>query len=201
MAAELDIDFHPAAALFWTGQEAPRFAVFLKFGHAAAAGGKDFYGSDLREQLDGEHVPDVIGDDVADDKVDVTRGVAAVLDIAAGVECVSVDGAGVGGFDLDAPGAAAVVEEEVVTVTLSPGFGDGKTERGGFEKEGGFGHLSATLGGKAEVAGGFAGSGQWGGGGRRREGRFRVFGFQNGPQTEKAQLLGCALGLEQCRSN
>jgi hypothetical protein len=62
------------------------------------------------------------------------------------VKGVSVNGAGVGGLDLNAPAAASVIEDEVVAVTLSPGLGDAESERRGFVQEGGFGDFSSALG-------------------------------------------------------
>ena len=113
------------------GHEAPGFAVFLEAGHPAAAGREHFHGACPGEEADGEHVPDVVVDNVADNELDVPRGVATAVDVATGVEGVSVDSAGVGGLGLDAPGAMSVVEDEVVAIALSPGFGDGEAEGGG----------------------------------------------------------------------
>ena len=152
MAVTGQVDFISALAVFWAGQEAPCFAVSFEAGHAATAGGKDLDCSDVLEEVDGKHVPDVVGDNVSDDEVDVARSVTASPDIATGVEGVSVDGAGVGGLDLDAPGAGSVVEDEVVAIPFAPGFGDGEAECGGFEEERGFGDLSAALGGEAGLA-------------------------------------------------
>jgi hypothetical protein len=68
---------------------------------------------------------------------------------ADGICRASFVGAGaetVGGFDLDAEKAVAVVENEVVALGVSPGLGHAEAELGGFVEEGGFGALSGTLG-------------------------------------------------------
>jgi hypothetical protein len=57
---------------------------------------------------------------------------------------VGVDG--LGGLDLDAQTALAVVEDEVVAVAVAPGLGQFQAEDFGFVQEGGFGQLSDTLG-------------------------------------------------------
>jgi hypothetical protein len=75
------------------------------------------------------------------------RRVAIGALVAAAVEGVSVDGAGVGGFYLDAPAAASVIDDEIVAVTFSPGLGDAESHGRGLVKEGGFGDFSAALGG------------------------------------------------------
>jgi len=182
VAAAADIDFVPASTVFGTSQEAPGFAVDLEAGHAAATGWEDLHRADPGEEGDGEHVPDVVGDHVSDDEVDVARGVAAAVDVATGVEGVSVDGAGVGGLDLDAPGAGTGVDDEVVAVAFAPRFGDGEAEGGGFEEEGGFCDLPAALRGEPEVP------------------RLRS-GFRHAAQTPRERLnfgdLPAALGGER----
>ena len=126
----------------------PGVAVFFEAGHAAAAGGKYFDRRALAVGFDGNNVPDIVGDDVADNKIYVAASVPIFADIAAGVEAVSVEGAGVRGLYLHSPDSAAAVNHEVVAVTLSPGLGHAEAERGGLVQEGGFGYFSAALGGK-----------------------------------------------------
>lgn len=123
----------------------PGVAVLLEPGHAAAAGGKYFDCGALAVGFDRDDVPDIVGDDVADDEIYVAASVPVFANIAAGVEAVSVEGAGVRGLDLHAPDAGAAVNHEVVAVTLSPGLGDAEAERGGFVQEGGFGNFSAAF--------------------------------------------------------
>jgi hypothetical protein len=52
----------------------------------------------------------------------------------------------IGGLDLDAEEAAAVVEDEVVAFAVAPGFGDAESEGTGFVEEGGFGAFSGAFG-------------------------------------------------------
>ena len=62
-----------------------------------------------------------------------------------GLDLVSVGVEGLGAFDLDAPGAGTGVEDEVVTLAVAPGLGDGVSEAGGFDYEGGFGYSPVRL--------------------------------------------------------
>ena len=62
------------------------------------------------------------------------------------MDLVAIVVQGLGTFDLDAPDAAAGVEDEVVTLAVAPGLGDGESQAGGFDYEGGFGELSGALG-------------------------------------------------------
>ena len=64
---------------------------------------------------------------------------------------VSVNHAGVRGFDLHAPAMVSGVEDEVVAIALSPGLRYAEAEAGGLVEKGGFGDLSAALGGKMEL--------------------------------------------------
>ena len=50
-----------------------------------------------------------------------------------------------GGFRTEV-GWAAVVEDEVVALAVSPGLGDGEAALGGLVEKGGFGALSGALG-------------------------------------------------------
>src|SRR5712692_4343043 len=97
---------------------------------------------------DGEDVPEVERDDVGDQEVYVLGGIdgAAFADGVGGAGFVGVGAEGVGGFDLDAQEAASVVEDEVVALTVAPGFGDAESELAGFVEEGSFGALAAALG-------------------------------------------------------
>jgi hypothetical protein len=58
--------------------------------------------------------------DVADEEVDISRRISPALDVAAGVETVSVGGAGVRGFHLHAPAMIARVENKILAVALAP---------------------------------------------------------------------------------
>jgi hypothetical protein len=98
--------------------------------------------------FDGKHVPDVERDDVGDEEVDVAGRVngAAFADGVGGPSFVSVRTETVGGLDLDAKQAAAVVENEVVALGVAPGLGNAEAEGAGFVEEGGFGAFSGAFG-------------------------------------------------------
>ncbi len=103
---------------------------------------------------DGEDVPGVDGDDVGDQGVDIFCCVGefgfaaefASIDGANGLNVVSAGAERGGAFNLDTPEARAVVENEVVALSVGPGFCDAESQAGGFEEEGGFGKVSG-LGG------------------------------------------------------
>ena len=102
----------------------------------------DFYGDD---------VPDVEGDDVGGDEVDVAFGVdgAAFADGVGGAGFVGVGAEAVGTLDLDAEkfdaGLRTVVEDEVVALAVSPDTGDAEAKVGGFGEESGFGSFAMRL--------------------------------------------------------
>ncbi len=124
----------------------PGLTVFFEAGHASPAHGENFHRADVAKNLDRDHVPDIVRDDVANDEVNVERRINSGGDVAAGVKGVSVDGAGMSGLDLHAPKIAAGFEDEIVAVAFAPGLGNAESEGGGFVKEGGFGDLAAALG-------------------------------------------------------
>ena len=75
----------------------------------------------LADGLDGDDVPDVFGDDVADEEVDFFTG----IDFAAGsggFDAVASLGVESGGFDLDAEESAVEFDDGVVAVAVSPGM-------------------------------------------------------------------------------
>jgi hypothetical protein len=129
----------------------PGVAVHLKAGHAASARWKDFDCGFVGEFGDGDDVPDIVRNDVADDEVNVAGSVSLGPHIAAGVKSVSIDGTAVGGLDLNAPDAAGAINDEIVTVTLTPRLGDAESQRRGLVEECGFGDLSSTLGGEHDA--------------------------------------------------
>ena len=147
----LNVNFAAAAAVLRTRHQAPGLAVFLVARHPPFARGKEFHRADGAEQRNRDHIPDVLRHDVADEEVNLAGGVGPALDVAAGMEGVSIFAVAVRRLHLHAPGTGAVVEDEIVAVALSPGLGDGEAEGGGFVEEGGFGDLSAALGGQASV--------------------------------------------------
>jgi hypothetical protein len=91
----------------------------------------------------GNHVPEVFRDDVDRDEIDFAGGVAAIvtsaLDDVMGVHETP------GGLDLDSPELVAGIDDEIVTLTFSPRFGDAKTEAGGFGEKGGFSSLATRF--------------------------------------------------------
>ena len=100
----------------------------------------------LADGLDGDDVPDVFGDDVADEEVDFFAG----IDFAAGSggwDAVAGFGVAGGGFHLNAEESVVEFDNGVVAVAVSPGDEDAEAESGGAGEEGGFGGFSATLAG------------------------------------------------------
>jgi hypothetical protein len=92
---------------------------------------------------------------------------AAFADGVGGAGFVGVGAEGFGAFDLDAEevhgGLRAVVEDEVVTLAVSPGLGDGEAALAGLVEESGFGTLAGALGvGAVGVVGLGRALGQWG---------------------------------------
>ncbi len=102
----------------------------------------------LAQGFDGEDVPDVFGDYVADEEVDIVDGVDLAIG-SGGFDAVAAFGVAGGGFDLDAEESAAEVDGGVVAVAVSPGNEDAEVEIGGAGEEGGFGGFSAALAGGA----------------------------------------------------
>ena len=131
-------------------EEVPGFVELFEAGTASAdvAFGIEAEAGAFGEGVGGDYVPEVEREDVGDEDVDVGGGVVAffLLVGVGGLDLVSVGVEGFGAFDLDAPGARAGVEDEVVALAVAPGLGDGVSESGGFEDEGGFGALSGALG-------------------------------------------------------
>jgi len=147
-------------------EEVPGFAIFFPAGAGAVDVGIEAQAAGGSEVFDGDHVPGFLRDDVGDESIDFVGGVAdfaAAVDGVDGLHVVSAGAEGGGAFELDAPEAAAGVEDEVVALAVAPGFGDDETFFGGFEQESGFGELSGALGVGARP-GDFA----------RRDGRRRV---------------------------
>ncbi len=94
---------------------------------------------------EGEDVPDVGGDDVSGEEVDLRGSVgrAIVVEAAAvGLLLAALQGA----FDLDAEEVAEVVDGEVVGGVVAAGLGKDESEFGGAELEAEFGPLSAEFG-------------------------------------------------------
>jgi len=138
----------------------PGFAVFFE-AHALsfAVGVEAEHGLGCAD-FDGDDVPDVEGDEVGSDEVDVALGVGdvAMAGFVGGAGFVGAGAEGVGALDLDADEVncwvRTVVEDEVVTLAVSPGLGDGEAALAGLVEESGFGALSGALGvGAVGIAG------------------------------------------------
>ena len=128
--------------------QVPGFAVFFEAHLLGVAMGVEAQHGSGHADANGENVPDIKRHDVGCEEIDIGGGVDGTA-FADGVRGPSFVGAGaktIGGFDLNAKKSAAVVEDEVVTLGVSPGLGDAKAEFGGFIEEGGFGALSGALG-------------------------------------------------------
>jgi len=137
----------------------PGFAVFFQahaFGLAVGIEAEHGLGS---TDFDGDDVPDVERDYVGGDEIDVALGVdgAAFASGVGGSSFVGIGAEGVGALDLDAEevdgGLGAVVEDEVVALGVSPGFGYGEAALAGLVEEGGFGTFSGALGGRLGLSG------------------------------------------------
>jgi hypothetical protein len=130
-------------------QEVPGFAVLFPAGSFAIDIGIEAEAFAGRKGFDGQDVPDVEGDDVGGEDVDVVGGVgdfALSVDAVAGLHVVAAGAQDFGALELHAPEAGAGVEDEVVALAVSPGVGDVEAEGFGFEQEGGFGEFSGALG-------------------------------------------------------
>ena len=109
---------------FAVGFEAHFLGLAVGIEAEHGGGGADFYGDD---------VPDVEGDDVGGDEVDVFFGVdgAGFAGGVSGAGFVGLGADGFGALDLNAVEAVAVVEDEVVAAGVSPGLGDAEVAGGG----------------------------------------------------------------------
>jgi hypothetical protein len=135
-------DVFPAAGFGLAGQEAPGFAVFFVSAFAGAARAEVEHGMS-QEGLDGDDVPDVFGNDVGREEVDVVFGVVVALAAAADYELAKTRGAGA--FHLDAPKCSTGADQDIVGIALSPRFGDAEIEAGSSGDEFRLGGFSATL--------------------------------------------------------
>ena len=130
----------PGFAVFFQAHSSG-FAVGVEAEHGR--GGADFYGDD---------VPDVEGDDVGGDEVDVAFGVdgAAFADGVGGAGFIGAGAEALGALDLDAEeldaGSRAIVEDEVVALAIAKGLGDGEAALVGAVEESDFGMFSGALG-------------------------------------------------------
>jgi len=109
-------------------EEVPGFFVALVL-VSFAVRGQD-HGGLAEEFTDGEDVPNVVGDDVDGEVVDLVGGVGALME---GIERTRVGASGpaIGGLDLDAQESSVMLETDVVAGRVSPGFGNVESTPGG----------------------------------------------------------------------
>src|SRR5580692_224947 len=126
-----------------TGQLAPGFAV--DFADAAAGGS-------LRKKVKlrvlfryryRDYIPQIFRDNINREEIDFAGGIAAI--IASALDHIMRVDKAHGGFDLNAPEAAAGVGDEVVALAVSPDTGDAEAESSGFGEESGFRGLAVRL--------------------------------------------------------
>jgi len=102
-----------------------------------------------RGYRDGNHVPEVFRDDINSNEVDFAQRVATAP--SAALNHVTVIEEKTSGLDLHPPELVAGIEDEIVALAFSPGFGDTETEARGFGEEDGFGGFASGLaGGEAD---------------------------------------------------
>ena len=128
-------------------QKLPSFTKFFElaaFGRVPRIEPQVFAGAGF----DGYDVPEVARNEISGDDIYVP---GRELDRLPAHACVGVDGESVmhlviGGADLHAPEAGTVVEDEVVTLTIAPGLGDGEALGNGAAHEGEFACFASALG-------------------------------------------------------
>src|SRR5258707_12153794 len=93
-----------------------------------------------------EHVPGVFRENVSDQEVNLVGGVQAVA-ISCGPQAIvrACRRDTPHGLYLDAPKDFASADNDVVTIGVSPRFGDGESKSCGFSHESEFGDVSAVL--------------------------------------------------------
>ena len=125
-------------------EEVPGFFVGFVF-LGVAAGVEHEVAATYGDQGGGEDVPDIFGDDVDGEEIDLVSGVELA---AAGFEAADVSAveAGDGGFDLDAEEVAVAFDGAVVAGGVSPGFGDVEAALGDAGHEDEFGPFAAMFG-------------------------------------------------------
>ena len=126
----------------------PSFAVLFPAGAFAGDVGIEAEAGALLDGCDGQDVTDIHGQDVGDEEVDVIGGVgdfALAVDAVDGLDVVAAGAQDFGAFELYAPQAGAVADDEVVALAVSKGLGDVKAQGSGLEPEGGFGDFSGAF--------------------------------------------------------
>jgi len=125
-------------------EEVPGFFVGRVF-LARAAGVEVEVSAERNDDLGGEDVPDVFGDDVDGEEIHLLAGVVLAAAGSDGAD-VSAVLAGDGGFDLDAEEISAALDGDVVAGRVSPGLGDVEAALGDAGHEVEFGPLAAMFG-------------------------------------------------------
>jgi hypothetical protein len=127
-----------------TSYKAPCFPIFFETRLAARASRSQRDGGASAEGVDWDHIPDVFGYDVGNQKIDVVGSVFPVGGVA-GSNAVIMRPARVSGLDLHAPGTPAVIQDEIVAVAVALGLGNGKAEESCFVEKSGLASLTAPL--------------------------------------------------------
>src|ERR1700678_4257401 len=126
----------------------PGFAVGFPTGAFAGDVGIEAEAGGLLDGCDGQDVTDIHGQDVGDQEVDVVGGVgdfALAVDAVNGLDVVAAGAEDFGAFELYAPQAGAVVDDEVVAFAVPPGLVHDKAQGDGLEPEGVFGDFSGAF--------------------------------------------------------
>jgi hypothetical protein len=135
----------PSAGFAIAREKAPGFAIFLRHDAKRAAGaGIEANAFALAEGFDGNDVPNIFRDHVADEKIDFFDGVDLAVG-SGGFDTVASVGITSGGFDLDAEQIAGEADDGIVRLAVSPGNENAEIESSGTREEGCFGGFSATL--------------------------------------------------------
>src|ERR1700733_1007020 len=113
----------------------PSLAILFPVGTRVAAVGEKDQRPRTENVFDGEHVPGVMGKDVDDQQVDIVEcieSLALAVGAVRGTDLVTVVAFRSGAFYLGAPALPAGIDDVVVTVAVSPRFGDAKADFLGF---------------------------------------------------------------------
>jgi len=142
-AATLERDIVAAAAGGGAIEQAPGLTIAFVFGAAGAVGIEVQHASG--GGLDGNEVPEIVRNDVGDEKIYVALGVPMVE--AAGLDEILSASVSAGALDLNAPKTLAELHQAIVRAAFAPGLGNGEAEQEGAGEEGGFGGLADGFGG------------------------------------------------------
>jgi hypothetical protein len=127
------------------GHLAPSFAVNFADGATRCALRKEVELAMKRRNGDGNHIPEIFRDDINRNEIDFAHRVATAP--SAALDHITVIEEKTRRFDLHSPELVAGIEDEIVALAFSPGFGDTEAESGGLGKKDGFGGFAAGLAG------------------------------------------------------